>query len=90
MRCMKRAAHPPWVFRPQVASGSRAPTRHGEWRKGRGVILGSKAPGCDWDKSLVMERVSKAALYGCAAAPWAPLAAGERAGGWLQPLAPVR
>lgn len=30
-------------------------TKRGGWRKGRRVIPDSKAPGCDWDKSLVME-----------------------------------
>lgn len=42
--CVKRAAHPAWVF--VTTSGSRKQSaRRGERRKGRRVILGSKAPG---------------------------------------------
>ena len=59
--CVKTTAHPAWVF--VTTSGFRKQsTRRGEWRKGGRVTPSSKVPGCDWDKSLVMERDSKAAL----------------------------
>lgn len=86
--CVKRAAHPAWVF---VTRGCfrKQRSRCRDWREGRQVLPGSKVPGCDWDKSLVIE-TEKQHCNGCAAALWAPLAAGDRAGSWLQHPALVR